>query len=96
MLASQFAVYYLALNDPDANLMVEFGDQDVPSVVGSQHPVILVDPLNDLAVIQQTVEDVVVALDNFCDNGVCVLCQLYFNSLYFTTEHISSREFLCS
>ena len=56
--------------------MVEFGDQDVLSVVGSQHPVILVDPFNDLAVIQQTVEDVVVAFDTFCYNGVCVLCQV--------------------
>ena len=74
--------------------MLEFGDQDVLSVVGSQHPVIPVDPFNDLAVIQQTVEDVVVALDNFCDNRVCFLCQFYLNSLYFTTELVSSRATL--
>ena len=34
--------------------------------------------------IQQAVADVVAAIDNFCDNRVCVLCQLYFNSLDLT------------
>ena len=42
--------------------------------------------INDLADIQQAVADVVVAPDNFCDNRVCVLCRLYFDSFYLTPE----------
>ena len=56
-------------------------------VVAAPAEVMLVDPINDLADIQQAVADVVAAPDSFCDTRVCVLCQFYFNSLDLTPEH---------
>ena len=44
-----------------------------------------------LTYIQQTVADVVASTDNFFDNGVCVLSQLFFNSLDLTPEPGSRR-----
>ena len=45
-------------------------------MIGSHHPVFLVDPLNEFAVGQQMVEVVAVAFNIFSYDVVCVLCQV--------------------